>query len=217
VVKAPGCDRGHVRILLAGDTNIQLLPSNGGSILLRDVRAFVFCLGGQRSSTNNINSREPRGIANKFNSFPETTGPSHGRLQDGVVQSKKMSIFEEIQANSNSSQVNRRSGERPTPWSAEGSQQNRLDGYQELSGTLTTILRPRCRVHHYVQNGLVRTTLQLRLNLVFGFWVLDFGCATPGPSWGYSKVNFQRFFEKPGHSSPKVDKIALTAPRTRLE
>ena len=37
---------------------------------------------------------------------------------------------------------------------------------------------------------------------------------TKGPSWGYSKVNFTRFFGKRGHFLPKVDKSGQTAPRT---
>ena len=42
------------------------------------------------------------------------------------------------------------------------------------------------------------------------------GQATQGPSWGYSKVNFDRFFRKRGQFSPNVDKNGATAPRTGL-
>ena len=39
--------------------------------------------------------------------------------------------------------------------------------------------------------------------------------STQGPSWGYSTVNFERFFRKRGRFSPNVDKIEEMAPRTR--
>jgi hypothetical protein len=38
---------------------------------------------------------------------------------------------------------------------------------------------------------------------------------TQGPSWGYSKVNFERFFRKRGRFSPNVDQNEEMAPRTR--
>ena len=37
---------------------------------------------------------------------------------------------------------------------------------------------------------------------------------TQGPSWGYSKVNFDRFFRKRGRFSPNIDKHEPMAPRT---
>ena len=39
--------------------------------------------------------------------------------------------------------------------------------------------------------------------------------STEDPSWGYSKVNFDRFFRKRGRFSPNVDKNEEMAPRTR--
>ena len=43
------------------------------------------------------------------------------------------------------------------------------------------------------------------------------GCVltTQGPSWGYSKVIFERFVRKRGRFSPNVDKNEGMAPRTR--
>ena len=41
-------------------------------------------------------------------------------------------------------------------------------------------------------------------------------CTTQGPSWGYSKANFDRFFRKSGRFSPNVDKNEPMAPRTSL-
>ena len=39
---------------------------------------------------------------------------------------------------------------------------------------------------------------------------------TQGPSWGCSKVNFDRCFRKRGRFSPNVDKNGAMAPRTGL-
>ena len=39
--------------------------------------------------------------------------------------------------------------------------------------------------------------------------------STQGPSWGYSKVNFEIFFRKRWQFSPNVDKNEEMAPRTR--
>jgi len=41
--------------------------------------------------------------------------------------------------------------------------------------------------------------------------------STQGPSWGYSNVNFGRFFRKRGQFSPNVDKNGETAPRTETD
>ena len=50
-----------------------------------------------------------------------------------------------------------------------------------------------------------RHTSVLSLYLRFAL-VTCRGLTTKGPSWGYSKVNFDRFFRQRGRFSPNVDK-----------